>query len=132
MEFFNPPGWPRPKGYSNGIVAPKGRMLFVAGEVGWNPVSETVETDDFALQVKQALENIVAIVTEAGGKPEHICRMTWFITTMDEYVASFKEIGEHYRAIIGKHFPVMAAIGIKELMEEGAKVEIEATAVIPD
>lgn len=130
MEMLNPPGWPRPKGYSNGIVA-RGRMVFVAGMVGWTP-EEKFETDDLTGQVRQALSNIVAVLKEAGARPEHIVRMTWFITDKDEYLNANKEIGAVYREIIGRHFPVMAVIVIKGLIEEGAKLEIEATAVIPD
>jgi enamine deaminase RidA (YjgF/YER057c/UK114 family) len=130
MEILNPPGWPRPKGYSNGIVA-RGRMVFVAGMVGWTP-EEKFETDDFAGQVRQALTNIVAVLKEAGAGPEHIVRMTWFITDKDEYLNAAKEIGAAYRDIIGRHYPVMAVIVIKGLIEEGGKVEIEATAVVPD
>lgn len=130
MEILNPPGWPRPKGYSNGIVA-RGRMVLVAGMVGWTP-EEKFETDDFAGQVRQALSNIVAVLKEAGAKPEHIVRMTWFITDKDEYLGAAKEVGAAYRDIIGRHYPVMAVIVIKGLIEEGAKLEIEATAVVPD
>lgn len=130
MEILQPPGWPRPKGYSNGIVA-KGRMVFIAGQVGWNE-KEEFEHADMAGQVGQALRNIVAVLAQAGGKPEHIVRMTWFVTDTEEYLGSTKEIGAHYREIIGKHFPVMSVIGIKGLIERGGKVEIEATAVLPD
>lgn len=130
MEILNPPGWPRPKGYSNGIVA-RGRMVFIAGMVGWTP-DEKFETDDFAGQVRQALSNIVAVLKEAGAGPEHIVRMTWFITDKDEYLNAAKEIGAAYREIIGRHYPVMAVIVINGLIEEGAKLEIEATAVVPD
>ncbi len=130
MEILNPPGWPRPKGYSNGISA-RGRMVFVAGMVGWTP-EEKFETDDFAGQVRQALTNIVAVLNEAGAKPEHIVRMTWFITDKDEYMNAAKEIGAAYREIIGRHYPVMAVIVVKGLIETGGKVEIETTAVVPD
>jgi len=130
MEFVNPPGWARPKGYSNGVVG-RGRLVFVAGQVGWNH-EERFETDDFVGQTAQALRNIVAILEAAGAKPEHLVRMTWFVTDTDEYLARGKEIGEVYRAIIGRHYPVMSVIGIKALIEKGGKLEIEATALIPD
>jgi enamine deaminase RidA (YjgF/YER057c/UK114 family) len=131
MEFLQPPDWPRPKGYSNGVAA-KGTMVFVAGEIGWNPVTEKIEIDDFAGQTRQALENVVAVLAQAGAKPEHIVRMTWYVTDKQEYLSNLRGVGEAYRAVIGKHFPVMAAIEIKGLMEPGAKIEIETTAVIPD
>jgi len=130
MEFVNPPGWARPKGYSNGVVA-RGRLVFVAGQVGWNQ-EERFETEDFVGQTAQALHNIVAILAAAGARPEHLVRMTWFIADKDEYLSRGKEIGEVYRAIVGRHYPVMSVIVIKGLIETGAKLEIEATAVIPD
>jgi enamine deaminase RidA (YjgF/YER057c/UK114 family) len=131
MEFLQPPDWPRAKGYSNGIKA-KGTMVFVAGEIGWNPVTEKIEQEDFVGQFRQALHNIVAILAQGGAKPEHIVRMTWYVTDKEEYLGNLRGIGEAYRDVIGRHFPVMAAIEIKGLMEPGAKVEIETTAVIPD
>jgi enamine deaminase RidA (YjgF/YER057c/UK114 family) len=130
MEFFNPPGWVRPKGYSNGIAA-SGRMVFVAGMVGWNE-QEVFEAHDLVGQARQIFKNIVAVLAEAGAKPEHIVRMTWFITDKDEYLACGKELGAAYREIIGRHFPVMAVVMIAGLIETGAKLEIEATAVIPE
>ena len=131
MEFLQPPDWPRAKGYSNGIKA-RGTMVFIAGEIGWNPVTEEIETDDFVGQFRQALLNIVAILEQGGAKPEHVVRMTWYVTDKEEYLGNLRGIGEAYRDVIGRHFPVMAAIEIKGLMEPGAKVEIETTAVIPD
>lgn len=131
MEFLQPPGWPRPKGYSNGVAA-KGKMVFVAGEIGWNPETEKVEIEDFAGQFRQALLNVVTVLDQAGAKPEHIVRMTIYLTDKQEYLSSLKGVGEAYREVIGKHYPVMAAIEISGLMEPGAKVEIETTAVIPD
>ncbi len=131
MEFLQPPDWPRAKGYSNGIKA-KGTMVFVAGEIGWNPVTEKIEIEDFPGQFRQALENTVAVLAEAGAKPEHICRMTWFITDKEAYLSQAREVGQAYRDVIGRHYPVMAAIEVKGLMEPGALVEIETTAVIPD
>lgn len=130
MEIVNPPGWPRPKGYSNGIVA-KGRMVFVAGMVGWTP-EEKFETDDFVGQARQAFQNIVAVLKEAGAGPEHIVRVTWFVADKREYLARGRELGAAYRDIIGRNYPVMAVIEVKGFIEDGAKLEIEATAVIPE
>jgi enamine deaminase RidA (YjgF/YER057c/UK114 family) len=131
MQILNPPNWKRPKGYSNGIVAPKGRTVYLAGIVGWNE-QEQFETQDFAAQCRQIFINIVAVLAEAGGRPEHIVRMNWFITDTQAYQASAKEVGAAYREIIGPHYPTMAVIVVKDLIEVGAKLEIEATAVIPD
>jgi len=130
MQILQPPGWGKPKGYSNGIVA-TGRMVFVAGQVGWN-AQEKFETSDFAGQARQALANIVAILAEAGAKPEHIVRMTWYVGDRHEYLASAKALGAAYRELIGRHFPVMTAIQVAGFVEDGAKLEIEATAVLPD
>ena len=131
MEFLQPPDWPRAKGYSNGIKA-RGTFVFVAGEIGWNPVTEKVETENFAEQFRQALLNIKAVLEEAGAETSHVVRMTWFITSKAEYLSQLREVGQAYRDVFGRHYPVMAVIEIKDLMEDGAKVEIEATAVIPD
>jgi len=131
MQVLQPPGWPRPKGYSNGVSVPAGgRMVFLAGMVGWN-AEETFESDNFADQVRQALTNIVVTLKEAGAGPEHIVRMTWFIGSRDEYNAQQAEIGAAYRAVIGRNFPPMAVIQVKGFVEDGAKLEIEATAVVP-
>lgn len=130
MEMLQPPGWPRPKGYSNGITA-RGTMIFIAGLVGWNK-NEEFETDDFAGQARQALKNIVAVLSEAGAGPEHICRITWYVGDKAEYQGSLKEVGAAWRDIIGRHYPAMAVIEVKGFVEEGAKMEIETTAVIPD
>jgi enamine deaminase RidA (YjgF/YER057c/UK114 family) len=129
-EFLQPAGWPTAKGYSNGIVA-SGRTVYVAGIVGWNE-KERFETDDFAGQFRQVLLNIVAVLKEAGAEPEHIVRMTWFIGDKQEYLSALKKIGEAYREIIGRHYPVMAVIEVAGFIEDGAKLEIETTAVIPD
>jgi enamine deaminase RidA (YjgF/YER057c/UK114 family) len=130
MQVLQPPGWAKPKGYSNGIVA-RGRTVFVAGQVGWN-AQEKFETSDFAGQARQALKNIVAILAEAGAGPEHICRMSWYVADAQEYNASLKELGAAYREVIGKNFPVMTALQVAGFVEAGAKLEIEVTAVIPD
>ena len=130
MEIIQPPDWPRPRGYSNGISS-QGRIVFVAGQIGWN--SECVfETDLFSEQTRQALYNTVEVLSAAEAKPEHIVRMTWFITSRKEYLEQQKEIGKAYREIIGKHYPAMSVLVVSELIEEAAKVEIETTAVIPE
>jgi enamine deaminase RidA (YjgF/YER057c/UK114 family) len=130
MQFLQPPGWVRPRGYSNGIAA-RGRVVSVSGMIGWDAQAQ-FHTDDFALQVKQALQNIVEVLAEADARPEHIVRMTWYVKDKKEYVGAYKEIGEHYRAIIGRHFPVMTAVQVADLIEDRAKVEIEVTAIVPD
>ncbi len=130
FQYLQPPNWPRAKGYSNGIVA-SGKTVYLAGIVGWNE-NEEFETEYFAGQCRQIFQNIVDILKEADAKPEHIVRMTWFIGNKDEYLASLKGIGEAYRDIIGRHFPVMAVIEVSDFIEDGAKLEIQATAVIPD
>ncbi|MCX7892594.1 MAG: RidA family protein [Burkholderiales bacterium] len=130
MQILQPPGWAKPKGYANGVAA-KGRFVFVAGQVGWN-AEERFTAADFVGQARQALANIVAILGEAGAKPEHIVRMTWYVTDKAEYLASVRELGAAYREVIGKHFPAMTAVQVAGLVEEGAKVEIEATAVVPE
>ena len=130
MKMLQPPDWAQPKGYSNGIAA-KGQLVFTSGMIGWNAACE-FETDNFAQQVKQALENIVAVLLEAGGKPEHLVRLTWYITDKTEYLENVADLGVVYRAVIGRHYPVMSVIEVSGLLEPRAKVEIEATAVIPD
>ncbi len=130
MQMLNPAGWTRPKGYSNGVSA-AGRMLFVAGQVGWDS-KEVFQTDDLVGQVRQSLTNIVAILAEAGAKPEHIVRMNWYLADKDEYNARLGEIGEVYRELIGRHFPAMTALQVAGFVEHGAKIEIEVTAMLPD
>ena len=130
MKVLQPPDWARPRGYANGIAA-RGELVFVAGMIGWN-AQQHFETDDFAAQVRQALENVVAVVREAGGGPEHIVRLTWFVTSKREYLESLPRLGEVYRAVMGRNYPVMSVIAVSALIEDRAKVEIEATAVIPD
>jgi enamine deaminase RidA (YjgF/YER057c/UK114 family) len=129
FEILQLRGWPRPKGYSNGIVA-QGRQIYVAGQIGWDAEGRFA-SPQLAGQVKKALENIVAVLAEADGKPEHIVRLTWYVTSRDEYHAELREIGAAYRAVMGKHFPVMSVVQVVALMEADAKVEIEATAVLP-
>ena len=129
-DVLQPNGWPRPRGYSNGIVA-NGRTVFVAGTIGWN-AHEQFETDDFAGQVRQALQNIVTVLAEAGAGPEHICRMTWYVVDKREYLAAAPEIGQAHREIIGRNYPVMTAVQVTALIEDRARVEIEVTAMVPE
>ncbi|MBI2374269.1 MAG: RidA family protein [Deltaproteobacteria bacterium] len=130
MEFFQPEGWARPKGYSNAVVA-RGRMVFVAGQVGWD-ATETFPSDDLVAQIRQALSNVAQALAAAGARPEHIVRMTWYLADRDEYNSRLKEVGAVYRELIGKHFPAMTAVQVAGFVEAGAKVEIEVTAMIPD
>ena len=129
MEVILPPGWPRPKGYSNGVAA-SGRMLFIAGMIGWD-AQGVFHSDDFAAQARQALQNVADVLREAGGKPENIVRMTWYVTDKREYLAAGREIGQAFREIIGSYNAAMTAVEVRALIEDRAKVEIEATAVIP-
>ncbi|MCM5679860.1 RidA family protein [Schlegelella sp. S2-27] len=125
-----PPGWPRPRGYSNGVMA-RGQMVFVAGMVGWD-AEGVFHTDEMAGQARQALHNVVAVLEEAGARPEHIVRMTWYVTDKREYLAQNKEIGAAFRELIGSYNAAMTAVEVSALIEDRAKVEIEVTAVIPD
>ena len=129
MQILQPPGWAKPKGFANGIVA-SGNLVFVAGQVGWTGEGKW-EARDFAGQFKQALQNCIDVVAQAGGTPQHIVRLTWYITDKQEYLSSLREVGVAYRALMGRHFPVMAVVEVSGLMEPEAKLEIEATAVIP-
>ncbi len=130
MTVLQPDGWAKPRGYSNGIAA-RGTVVSIAGQIGWNAEC-AFESDDFAAQARQALANIVAVLAVAGGRPEHIVRMTWYVVDKREYVAAYPAIGAAYRELIGKHFPAMTAVQVVALIEDRARVEIEATAVIPD
>jgi enamine deaminase RidA (YjgF/YER057c/UK114 family) len=130
MKIIQPAGWPRPKGYSNGVVA-SGRMLFIAGMIGWD-VQGHFASDDFAAQARQALQNVADVLREAGGMPENIVRMTWYVTNKREYLAASKEVGQAFREIIGAYNAAMTAVEVTALMEDRAKVEIEVTAVLPD
>ena len=127
-KVLQPSGWPQPKGYANGIKA-HGEMVFVGGMVGWD-ANERFPTG-FAAQTRQALENIVAVLDAGGARPEHVVRMTWYVVDMDEYLAARAELGTVYRAVMGAHFPVMALVEVRRLVEPQARVEIEATAVLP-
>ncbi len=128
-DFLHPKGWKATPGYACGVAA-EGRMVFLGGLVGWNAQQE-FDTDDLAGQVRQALENIVAVLAEGGARPEHIVRMTWYVTGKHEYLNALKEIGVAYRATIGRHYPAMALVQVVALVEDRAKVEIEVTAVVP-
>ena len=129
-RVLHPEGWPRPSGYSNGVLA-QGRQVFIAGQVGWNPRSGKFESTDLVDQVAQALRNVLAVLAQADGRPEHVARMTWYLTSRADYLTHLKEIGAAYRTVMGKHFPAMTAVEVTALVEAQAKVEIEATAVIP-
>lgn len=124
-----PEGWPRPKGYSNGVEA-TGRMVFVAGQIGWTPEGAFVETG-FTGQFRQTLENTLSVLAEAGAGPEHIVRMTWYVVDKREYLAGLRDIGTVWRTLIGPHYPAMAVVEVKGLIEDAARIEIETTAVIP-
>ena len=128
-EFLHPKNWKPPKGFANGIVA-EGRVVFLAGQVGWN-AEQKFDSTDFVAQVRQALANIVTLVGEAGGRPAHIVRLTWYVTDKKDYVSRLPEIGAAYRSVMGRHFPTMTLVQVVALVEDLAKVEIEATAVIP-
>lgn len=129
MKILQPPGWARPKGYSNGISA-SGNLVFIAGQVGWTGENRW-EAKDFAGQFRQTLKNTLAVLAEAGGGPEHIVRMTWYITDKKEYLASLAEVGAAWRELIGRNYPAMAVVQVGALVEDAAKVEIETTAVVP-
>jgi enamine deaminase RidA (YjgF/YER057c/UK114 family) len=129
MEILQPPDWARPRGYSNGILA-AGRLVFISGQIGWTGEGR-FEAEDFVGQARQALLNIVAVLAEAGGRPEHLVRLTWYVVDKAEYVASYRELGQVYREVIGAHYPSMTAVQVAGLIEDRARVEIEATAVIP-
>ena len=128
MRVLHPEGWPRPRGYSNGIAA-EGRLVFVAGQIGWDE-SQVFRSDDLVEQVRQALKNTLAVLAEAGAGPEQVVRMTWYITDKRDYLDRSKEIGTVYRALMGQHYPAMAMVEVSALMEDRAKVEIETTAVL--
>ena len=129
-QVLLPPDWPRPRGYANGVAA-RGRTIFVAGMIGWDAQGRFA-SDDLADQARQALANIVAVLAEGGAGPEHIVRMTWYVTDKREYVAAYPAIGRAFREIVGNYDTAMTAVEVKALIEDRAKVEIEATAVVPD
>ena len=129
FQFIQPEGWPVPKGYANGVAA-QGRQLFIAGQIGWTAAGQ-FETDDFVAQVEQALRNVLSVVGTAGGNSTNITRLTWYVTDKSDYVARQRDIGEAYRRVMGRHFPAMTLVVVAGLLEPRAKVEIEATAVLP-
>ena len=130
MRILQPEGWGAPRGYSNGIEA-QGRIVFVAGQIGWNPQTCAFETDDFVGQVGQALRNVLAVLGEAGARPEHLVRMTWYVTDRAAYMADTRALGRVWRDTFGRHYPAMTLVVVAGLLEERARVEIEATAVVP-
>ena len=130
MRVLQPPGWAPPKGYANGIAA-RGTQVFVGGQIGWN-AQQQFESDDFIAQTSQALRNIVEVLREAGAGPQHMVRMTWYVTDRDEYVRRLAELGPVYRESMGRNFPAMTCIQVAGLVESRAKIEIEVTAVVPD
>jgi enamine deaminase RidA (YjgF/YER057c/UK114 family) len=131
MQVLQPPGWARPKGFSNGIAVRGGTTVYIAGQIGWT-AEERFEQKSFAGQFRQALANIVAVLAQAGGRPEHLVRLTWYVIDKQEYLAALREVGAAYREIIGRHYPTMAVVQVTGLIEGEARLEIEATAVIPD
>ncbi|AZI44992.1 RidA family protein (plasmid) [Deinococcus psychrotolerans] len=130
LQVLQPPGWAQPRGFANGVAA-RGRLVFTAGMIGWNS-QQVFETDDFVEQTRQALRNVLAVVAEAGGGPEHLVRLTWFITDKPAYLAQQRQIGAVYREVLGRHYPAMSVVAVSALMEDRAKVEIEGLAVIPE
>ena len=130
MKVLQPPGWAPAKGFSNGIAC-SGKLVFIAGQIGWTGEGKW-EARDFAGQFRQALQNIIEVLKEADGRPEHIVRLTWYVLDKDEYLGALKQVGIAYRALMGRHFPAMAVVQVSGLVESEARVEIEATAVIPE
>ena len=129
-RLLQPPGWATPKGYANGVAA-RGTMIFVGGQIGWN-AEQQFESDDFIAQTAQALRNIATVLKEGGAAPEHMVRMTWYVTDRDEYVRRLSELGPVYREVMGRNFPAMTCVQVAALVEARAKIEIEVTAVVPD
>jgi len=130
MRTLQPPGWPRPRGYANGVAAEGGTLVFVAGQIGWDETG-AFPAADLPGQVRQTLRNVLAVLAEAGARPEHVARLTWYVTDRAEYLATAREIGAAYRELMGGHYPAMAVVEVSALVEAQAKVEIEATAVVP-
>jgi enamine deaminase RidA (YjgF/YER057c/UK114 family) len=130
MRTLQPADWAPPRGYANGIAA-RGTLVFVGGQVGWN-AAQAFDSDDFVAQARQALANVVAVLAEAGARPEHVVRLTWYVVDRDEYVAALRALGAAYREVMGRHYPAMSAVEVSRLVEPRARVEIEATAVIPE
>lgn len=133
MTILQPPGWAEPKGYANGVMTELqagSRLIFVGGQIGWN-ARQQFETDDFALQVRQTLQNIMDVLKAGGAGPQHMTRMTWYVRDKHEYLGALRDIGKHYREVVGKHYPAMTAVQVADLIEDRARVEIEVTAVVP-
>ena len=130
MQVLQPPGWARPRGFANGI-ATQGRLVFIAGQIGWTGQGEWKERS-FAGQFRQALLNVITVLKEAQGKPEHIVRLTWYVLDKQEYLSALREVGAAYRDLMGKHYPTMAVVQVSALVENEARLEIEATAVVPE
>ena len=128
-QLVQPAGWPRPRGYANGVVA-EGRLVSIAGQIGWD-ASGRLCSDEFVAQARQALTNVVAVLGAAGARPEHLVRLTWYVVDKREYRAAQRQVGQVYREVIGAHYPAMTLVQVADLLEDGARVEIEATAVIP-
>jgi enamine deaminase RidA (YjgF/YER057c/UK114 family) len=131
MQVLQPPGWARPKGYSNGIATRGGKLVFIAGQVGWSG-DGTWREEGFAGQFRQALTNVLAVLGEAGGKPEHVARLIWYVLDKQEYLAALADVGAAYRELMGRHYPAMTVVQVSGLVEDRARLEIEATAVVPD
>jgi enamine deaminase RidA (YjgF/YER057c/UK114 family) len=129
MQILQPPSWARPRGYSNGVAA-SGSIVFISGQIGWDEQCQ-FQTNDFVGQARQALANVLAVLAECGGRPEHIARLTWYVVDRQEYLSSSKALGRVYQELMGKHYPAMTVVQVSALMEDAARVEIEATAVIP-
>ena len=129
MDVLQPDGWPRPVGYANGIAA-RGRVITVAGQVGWDPRTERMVSDEFAAQAGQALRNVAEVLVAGGAQPSHVVRLTWYVTDREAYLRAREAVGREYRAVFGAHYPAMTLVAVAALLEPGAKVEIEATAVI--
>jgi len=130
VKILQPPSWSKPRGYSNGIAVKGGTTVYVAGQVGWK--DGAWDAKDFAGQFRQALKNVLEVLAQAKGKPEHIVRLTWYVVDRDEYLASLKAVGEAYRELMGRHYPTMSVVQVSALVESQARLEIEATAVVPD
>jgi enamine deaminase RidA (YjgF/YER057c/UK114 family) len=131
MQVLQPPGWARPRGYSNGIATKGGRLVFIAGQIGWNEQCEFVERG-FGGQFRQALKNILAVLAEAQGGPQHLVKLTWYVVDKQEYLGAIAEVGAAYRELMGRNYPVMAVVQVGALVEDAARLEIEAMAVVPE
>jgi len=130
MKILQPPPWARPRGFSNGIAVKGGTTVYIAGQVGWK--DGAWEAKDFTGQFRQALRNVLDVLAQAKGKPEHVVRLTWYVVDRNEYLASLKAVGDAYRELMGKHYPTMSVVQVSALVESQARLEIEATAVVPD